>query len=388
MFQNHIRIRSHRFDTVVVVVFEVGYRGVGLIRTQTVTEVQTESVHFVLRQPVFQRTGEHLLRRCKTMVPVLVHIIAVRCVDIEPGVVSQIRTVRIELVHRVQACRMVEHHIQDHRYSAFVALVDELLVHRLRTVGLIRREIVIRRIPPVVVTIELADRHQLDRVHTQVLDVIQTFHQAFQRTTFGIVVDPQLINDQVVLVRALEVQRCIRPLESRFTGLNHRHIAVCAGGITQQIRIYALRFILIVRMQHFLRIQIRDLFLHAIRTLNCVLETVLLSGSQARQRDPEIVTVLVQLIVRTKFPIGHITNQEHTFGRLRFAGSIGTQRHGCAIRTIVNTVTDSCRTCFLRRCHTCYIIPVGCVCAQSEHTQTNQTYKQLAHINLILFYYN
>ena len=373
MLQNHIRVGSDCLHTVIVVVFQISNSGIGLVRAKTVTEVQTETVHFVFRQPILQRTGKHLLCRCKSVVPIFIDVIAVRCIDIEPRVVRQIGSVRIEFVHRVETRRMVEHHVNDNGHTAFVALIDERLVHFLRTVRLIRRKIVVGRITPVVVAVKLTNRHQFYRIDTQVLDVIQTFHQAFEGTPFGIVVDPQLINDQVVFIRTLEVQRCVGPLESRFSRLNDRHVSVRAGRIIEQIRIHFLRFVLIIGMQHFLRIQIRDLFLHTIRTLHRILKAVLLTRCQPRQCDPEIIPVLIKLVVRTEFPIGHISNQEHPFRRLRFAGSVGTQGHRCAIRTVIDTVTYSCRTCFLRRCQTCYIIPIGCVRAQSEHTQTNQT---------------
>ena len=382
VLQNHIGCRRNGFDSVVVVVFQVRYRRVRLVGTQTMTQVQTETVHLILRQPVFQRTRKHLSRRRETVIPVLVHIVAVRGFHIEPRVVRQVRTVRIELVHRIQTRRMVEHHIQNHGYTALVALVDKLLVHRLRTIRLVRREIVIRRVTPVVVAVKLTNRHQLHGVHTQVLDIIQPLHQALQRTAFCIVVYPQLINHQVVLVRTLEIESRLRPLVLRLSGLDNGHIAIRTRRIVQQVRIHFLRLILIVRMQHFLRIQIRDLLLHAIRTLHSILKTILLTGGQTRQRDPEIIAVLIELIVSAQLPIRHIAQQEHALGRLRLAGRIRTQRHRRTICSVIDTVTHSRRTGLLCRRQTGYRIPVGGLHTPAEHTQTDQTKKQLAHKNL------
>ena len=368
MLQNHIRVGSDCLHTVIVVVFQISNSGIGLVRAKTVTEVQTETVHFVFRQPILQRTGKHLLCRCKSVVPIFIDVIAVRCIDIEPGVVRQIGSVRIEFVHRVETRRMVEHHVDDNGHTAFVALINERLVHFLRTVRLIRRKIVVGRITPVVVSVKLTNRHQFYRIDTQVLDIIQTFHQAFEGTPFGIVVDPQLINDQVVFIRTLEVQRSVRPFESRFTRLNHRHVSVRTGRIIQQIRIYFLRLVLVIGMQHFLRIQIRDLFLHAICTLHRILKAVLLTRCQPRQCDPEIIPVLIKLVVRTEFPIGHISNQEHPFRRLRFAGSVRTKRDGSTVCSIIDTITDSRWPCLFNRHNILYIVPVGRVRAQCKYT--------------------
>ena len=235
------------------------------------------------------------MRRFETMIPVLIHIVAVRRGHIKPGIACQVRTVRIEFVHRVQSRRMVEHHIDNHRHAAFVALVDELLVHRLRAVCFIRRKIMVRRIAPVIVSVELANRHQLDSVHSKVLDIIQTLHQTFQRTVGSVVIYPQLIDYQVVLVRAFEMKCGIGPLVLRFAGLDDGHVSVRTFScrIIQQIRIHFLRLILVIGVQHFLRIQIRDLLLQTVRPLHSILETIFLTRLQTGQCDPEIVTILV-----------------------------------------------------------------------------------------------
>ena len=375
MLKNHICIRRNGFNTLVVIVLQIVYCGIRFIRTKTVTQVKTVPVHFVLLQPVLEGADKHLVRRLKTVIPILIDIVGVRRVDIKPRVAGQVRSVRIEFIHRIITRSMVEHHIKNNGNTALVALVDELLVHRLRAVGPIRRKIVVRRIAPVIVSVKLTYRHQLYRIHTQILDIIQTLHQTFERTAFGIVVYPQLVNHQVVLVWTLEVQCRIGPLELRLTGLNHRHIAVCAftRRVIQQVRIHFLRFILIIRVQHFLRIQIGDLLLHAIRTLYGILEAIFLARLQPRKRNPEIVTVLIQLIIRTEFPIRHVAQQEHALGRLRLTGRIGTQRDRRTIFAVVDTIAHACRTGFLYRCHTGHIIPIGCIRAQSKYAEIYHT---------------
>ena len=162
---------------------------------------------------------------------------------------------------------MVEHHVHDDGDTAFVALIDERLELLGRTVGLIHSEVVVRRIAPVVVAVKLAHWHQFQGIDAQVLDIIQAFHQA-GKTAFGrIVKGPQLVDNQVVLVRALEVQGLLRPVESRLGCLQNRHIPSVRSAHRirwQLIAPYRCRFIRIVRMQLQLGKCLRKLLLHAV----------------------------------------------------------------------------------------------------------------------------
>ena len=79
-------------------------------------------------------------------------------------------------------------------------------------------------------------------------------------------------------------------------------------------------------MNHFLRIQIRDLFLHSVGTLHSILKAILLARRQTGEGDPEIITVLIELMRRIQFPIGHITDEEHALGGIGLAGCVGAER--------------------------------------------------------------
>ena len=195
---------------------------------------------------------------------------------------------------------MVEHHIHDDSHTAFVALVDKLLDLRLRTVSTVRSEIVVRRIAPVVVSVELADRHELDSVDAQLLDIIQTLHKTFYIALSSIIIDPQFVNNKVVLVRTLEIDRCIRPVICRFLRLDNGHVATVGTNhrVLNQCRVCRTGFILVILVNHLGGKEIRDLLVHRVRTLYRVLETILLLRSQTGQRNPEVVSVTLELIRR------------------------------------------------------------------------------------------
>ena len=102
--------------------------------------------------------------------------------------------------------------------------------------------------------------------------------------------------------------------------------------------------------------------------------------------QPEIIAVLEQLVLGFEFPIRHIADQEDPLGGFGLAGGIGTEGHGRTVLAVVDTVTHSCRTSFLRRCQTGYIIPIGSLRTPYERIQTDQTNKQLAHNTPYIYY--
>ena len=104
--------------------------------------------------------------------------------------------------------------------------------------------------------------------------------------------------------------------------------------------------------------QIRDLFLHAIRTLYGILEAVFLTWYQVVKRDPEIVTVTLQLMCFVQFPLGHIAQEEHALSRFGLAGSIGTERYlRRIIFVVIDTLFDTRRTRTRDRLYTLHGIP-------------------------------
>ena len=84
------------------------------------------------------------MRRFEIMVPVFINIVAMRWIDIKPRIIRQVRTIRIEFVHRIETCCMIKHHVQNNRHTTFVALVNELFEHLRCPVCFIQSKIVIR----------------------------------------------------------------------------------------------------------------------------------------------------------------------------------------------------------------------------------------------------
>ena len=153
--------------------------------------------------------------------------------------------------------------------------------------------------------------------------------------------------------------------------MNDSHITAVStsGGIINQGRVNLLRLPLVVGVDHFLRIDIADLFLHAVRTLNGILETVFLARLQTGQGDPEIIAVTLHLVRRIQFPVGHIAEEEDAFGRLTIARGVGAQRHRPTVGAVVNTIADTRRTSARNRSHIRNSIPY---IATGLFTQVNE----------------
>ena len=144
MLKNHVGIRRNSLDTVLVVVFDIAHRSIWIGSAKSVAEVHTETVHFVLGQPISKGAGEHGLGRNEIVVPVLIYIVRVRSIDVEPRVAAQVSTPRIEFVHWVETRSVVKDHIQDDRNAAFVALINKFLKLIRITIDLIQRKEVVR----------------------------------------------------------------------------------------------------------------------------------------------------------------------------------------------------------------------------------------------------
>ena len=146
--------------------------------------------------------------RFKIVVPILIDIISVRRINIEPWIMLEFIAIRIEFVHWVKTSCMVKYHIKNHCYTTFVALINKNLELLRSTIRFVKREIVIRRITPVEVAVKLLNRHKLNSVDTHILVIIHTVGHTFDSTLNGMIVDPCLVYNKVVLIWALEVERC------------------------------------------------------------------------------------------------------------------------------------------------------------------------------------
>ena len=69
---------------------------------------------------------------------------------------------------------MVVHHVEYHCDTSSVALVYEFFVLLPRSVILVEGEIMVRIVAPAVVPVEFLDRHQLYRIDSETLDVVES----------------------------------------------------------------------------------------------------------------------------------------------------------------------------------------------------------------------
>ena len=74
---------------------------------------------------------------------------------------------------------MVIHHVYDYGYAPSMALVDEFLVFLARSICLVEGEVVVRVVSPAEVAVEFMDRHQLDCIDSEFLDIVELCHRAF-----------------------------------------------------------------------------------------------------------------------------------------------------------------------------------------------------------------
>ena len=143
VLKDEVCILGYCLDTLLVVIGDMIHSIVGST-AQAVTQVHTETIDLVLGEPIVERTNHHLLSRREIVVPILIDIIWVRRCDIKPWVVLEVITVRIELIHWVETRIVVEHHIEDHSDTTLVALINESLHLLWCTIGLVKREVVVR----------------------------------------------------------------------------------------------------------------------------------------------------------------------------------------------------------------------------------------------------
>ena len=100
---------------------------------------------------------------------------------------------------------MVVYHVYDDCYAACMALVNEVLIFFTCTIVLVERKPVIRIISPAEVAVELLNRHELNCVHAEILDVVELGHGTLDILRCCEVTEEHLIDHEVILILNLEV---------------------------------------------------------------------------------------------------------------------------------------------------------------------------------------
>ena len=160
------------------------------------------------------------------------------------------------------------------------------------------------------------NRHKLNSINTHILIIQQTIHHTRNATLCSMIINPCLIDHKIILIRAVKVKCRLRPLILRLISLNNSYISITFCWIIHQIRIYLFRFPLIIWMQNFLRIEIRNLLNYSISTHYYVLHSIFLLWNQICNLQPKIVTILFHLILIGDCPIIEITHNKHMLSRI------------------------------------------------------------------------
>ena len=165
---------------------------------------------------------------------------------------------------------MVQYHIQYDHHPPAVAFVDEPFEIISRPVVFVRSQMKGGIVAPAAVGIELHDRHQLDRIHTQPFQVVQRIDQGFIVVVGQKIPDQQFVNHQIFPVRAVKI--VMLPAEGLLAGLQYPHqVGGLAGRIGLEPRID--RFgnkRVVLAVQYFLGIGIGHSDLPVHQVLKCV----------------------------------------------------------------------------------------------------------------------
>src|SRR5690606_2719068 len=101
---------------------------------------------------------------------------------------------------------MVIDHIQNNRYSPAMAFVYEGLKGILGTIVFIQCHMERRIIAPTLVPIELAYRHQLNGIDSQVLQIIQSIPKGIKAMQLIEIPQQYLVNNQIGFLRSNKVR--------------------------------------------------------------------------------------------------------------------------------------------------------------------------------------
>ena len=283
------------------------------------------------------------------MVPVLVHVVRVRSSSVEPRVFAEVSTIRIEFVHWVETCSVVEYHIKDDCDTAFVTFINESLEIIRSTICTVKRKEVVRRVTPAIIAVELGNRHELYSVHTKILDIVKTIYEPLDIARRCVVIYPKFVDNEVVFVRAFEVEGSIRPFERRFVGLKNCDVAITLCGIVALVA----RNPFVIWMLEFGGIEIRNAHHFAISTNHYVLHSVLLTRVETCEFNPEVCTIisLLELVIVRDGPFVEITYDKYIFRRFSFASCICTKGNFSRVNfVVVDTIDDTFRAVCFGRC--------------------------------------
>ena len=211
----------------------------------------------------------------------------------------------------IRPVAVVEHHVEDDGNAALMAGVDEFLELVLGPVRFVDGEIEGWVVAPAVVAVELVDGHEFEGGDVERAQVIERVENELEGAFLAEVPDEQLVYDEVLLRRALEV--AIGPLKLRTACLEdaHRGLVGQSHGVVNQERIGRLGNPVVVPViELLLGVRIREA---VVVGHDVVLVAVLLVGVDAGELDPEPLAIgrHVHHEVLLNGPIGQVPDEEH-----------------------------------------------------------------------------
>ena len=111
-----------------------------------------------------------------------------------------VRRVPVELSKRRCTCAVVIYHVDDHRNTSLVALVNELLVLFTCTICLVKSKVVSRIVTPALVSVKLLDRHKLNCIDAESLEIVQLLHGTCYVVSLRKVSEKHLVDYRAFLV--------------------------------------------------------------------------------------------------------------------------------------------------------------------------------------------
>ena len=183
--------------------------------------VQPQAVEMVLVRPVAGVGDEEGSHR-RTARPVQVQRVAPR----RRVAIGKIRLAELAQVVAIRP-KVIVDHVQQHGQAARVGRVHQAAQRLRAAVGARGREQAHAIVAPVALARKVGHRHQLDRRHAQVVQVVQPLDQRVERARVGRRPDMQLVDQRVFERDAAPI--AIRPGERR--RIDHLRGAVDAGGL-------------------------------------------------------------------------------------------------------------------------------------------------------------
>ena len=319
MLKYDYRLGMHILDGLIVV-SKNGNTSLVVVRSRLLStltlgkplgEVEAETINMVFTEQILQVTLHMIADFEILVVPVVEHAIGMRSRHVEPRIVgcgAIICGIPIESCHGVSTRSVIVHHIEDDSYAATMTLVDELLIHLARAIGLVHSKVGTRVIAPAEVTVELLRRHQFYGIDTQLLQIVELDPCPLEVLGRREVTQKQFIDNKVIGIAYLKVLD--RPRVGRSLCLEGGHVTRGLCGIGRHVGIGGRRDPLVISRIYHLCIGISNTNSAPCLVVEVILESIFLARSQSLKRTPPAASLLVTLhdVGALALPIAVVTD--------------------------------------------------------------------------------